>query len=219
MEKKDKRNLDEYWTDRGEVYYNEYYDQPKYELERLKTQEKFLTDNFIDEKINSILEVGCGFGRYTNILSSIINPESYTAIDISNSQIEKAKKYVKNDKIDFITSRFQNYNSSEKYDLVFASEILMHIDFLKIDDFIEKLVSFSNKKILTIDWYEKELIGTAEGGYCFMHDYKKIFKNFNVKNVDVTMIPLTTKLKAVNAFTKLRGRHGVGRQAIISIEV
>lgn len=219
MEKKDKRNLDEYWTDRGEVYYNEYYDQPKYELERLKTQEKFLTDNFIDEKINSILEVGCGFGRYTKILSSIINPESYTAIDISNSQIEKAKKYVKNDKIDFITSRFQNYNSSEKYDLVFASEILMHIDFLKIDDFIEKLVSFSNKKILTIDWYEKELIGTAEGGYCFMHDYKKIFKNFNVKNVDVTMIPLTTKLKAVNAFTKLRGRHGVGRQAIISIEV
>ena len=129
MEKKDKENLDKYWTDRGTVYYNEYYDQPKYELERLKTQEKFLLDNFIDKKINSILEVGCGFGRYTKILSSIINPESHTAIDISNSQIEKAKKYVKNDKIDFITSRFQDYDSSKKYDLVFASEILMHIDF------------------------------------------------------------------------------------------
>jgi cyclopropane fatty-acyl-phospholipid synthase-like methyltransferase len=219
MEKKDKENLDKYWTDRGTVYYNEYYDQPKYELERLKTQEKFLLDNFIDKKINSILEVGCGFGRYTKILSSIINPESYTAIDISNSQIEKAKKYVKNDKIDFITSRFQDYDSSKKYDLVFASEILMHIDFSKINDFIEKLVSLSKNKILTIDWYEHEEMGNQKGGYCFMHDYEKIFKKFGVKNVNIQMIPLTTKLKAVNAFTKLRRRHGVGRQAIISIEV
>ena len=219
MEKKDNRNLDKYWTDRGEVYYNEYYDQPKYELERLKMQESFLVDNFIDKKINSILEVGCGFGRYTKILSSIINPKSYTAIDISDSQIEKAKKYVKNEKINFITSRFQDYDSSEKYDLVFASEILMHIDFSKINDFIGKLVSFSNKKILTIDWYEKGITENAKGGYCFMHDYEKNFKNFGVKNVNIQMIPLTTKLKAVNAFTKLRGRHGVGRQAIISVDV
>jgi len=214
MKEKNNMNLDDYWKGRGEIYYNEYYDQPKYELQRLKDQEDVLVNFLKGKKFDSILEVGCGFGRYTKIFSSLFNPDNYTALDISNVQIEKAKKFVNNKKIKFVTSRFQDYNSTEKFDLVFASEILMHINFSEINNFIKKLISSSKGKIVTIDWYEKELIGKEKGGYCFVHNYDKIFKRFGLKDVKIHMIPMSMKLKTINTFAKLRGRHGIGNQAI-----
>jgi hypothetical protein len=60
-------NPREYWLARGKVYK----DQFKYDPEKL-VQEQLLLDHLKGmPPFRSVLEVGCGFGRITNIIISI----------------------------------------------------------------------------------------------------------------------------------------------------
>jgi len=212
-------DVSEYWKKRGIGYYDELKEPTKYEQARLKIQEVRVINLLNSHKFNSILEVGCGFGRYTKILYSLLKPQNYVAIDISKKQIENAKKYVGEKKIEFHCSKIQNFSTDQKFDLVFASEILMHIDFQDIKQVIQKLVSLSKNKIISIDWYDKNRIGEESGGYCFIHDYQTIFKNYKVKSIKIHPIPISLQLNVINVYAKLRGRHGFDRQAIIEVSV
>lgn len=212
-------DLSEYWKSRGPGYKNEFKNQPK----RVKTifeEQERKTINLIHKyKFSRILEVGCGSGRYTKILYDLFKPKRYLAVDISIDQIENAKKYVGNDKVDFQCSRIQDLNINEKFELVFASEVLMHIHFNDINDTIKKLISQSSNKIISIDWFDKNKIGSEASGYCFMHDYEKLFKKNGAKKVTIHTLPLTVHYKMASIYAKLRGRHGIDTQAVIEIDV
>ncbi len=212
-------DVSEYWKRRGPEYQKELQSQPEYAKSRLKDQEKFVMNILGHYKFNRILEIGCGTGRYTEILSSYFRPEKYVAIDISNEQIETAKKNVSNKEIEFQCTKIQDFNSDEKFDLVFASEVLMHIDFESISSVIEKIVSLSTNKIISIDWFDERRPVREFGGYCFMHDYQTLFHKNNVKNVKIHVIPLSTSLKLIGAYSKFRGRHGIDKQAVIEVDV
>ena len=212
-------DVSEYWKKRGPDYYNELRNQPSYAQSRLRNQEKYVINLIKNCKFNKILEIGCGTGRYTKILSSFFNPEKYVALDISKEQIDKAKKYVSDKRIEFYCIRIQEFNYREKFDLVFASEVLMHVDFGDINKVISNMISHSANKIISIDWFDKKEIGKEFGGYCFMHDYKIIFKNNGAKNVQIHSLPLSLTLKLISTYAKLRGRHGIDRQAVIEVDV
>ncbi len=211
-------DVSEYWRNRGEGYYDELKNQTASEKSLLKTQEEHVLKLFQGKKFNSILEVGCGFGRYTKIIYSLFKPEKYLALDISQEQIENAKKYVNNEKIKFQCSKIQDFTSDQKFDLVFASEILMHINFEDIEEVIKKLSMFCGDNIVTVDWFDKEKIGSSSKGYCFMHDYPKLFQKNGAKKVKMHSIPISLKLKTISAYAKLRGRHGIDKQAIIEVK-
>jgi len=210
-------DVSEYWRNRGGGYYDELKNQTASEKSLLKTQEEHVLKLFQGKKFNSILEVGCGFGRYTKILYSLFKPEKYLALDISKEQIENAKKYVNNEKIEFQCSKIQDFNSDQKFDLVFASEILMHINFEDIEEVIKKLSMFCKGSIVTIDLFEKDKIGSSSKGYCFVHDYSKLFEKNGAKKVKIHPIPIPLKIKTISAYAKLRGRHGIDKQAIIEV--
>jgi len=210
-------DVSEYWRNRGGGYYDELKNQTASEKSLLKTQEEHVLKLFQGKKFNSILEVGCGFGRYTKILYSLFKPEKYLALDISKEQIENAKKYVINEKIEFQCSKIQDFNSDQKFDLVFASEILMHINFEDIEEVIKKLSMFCKGSIVTIDLFEKDKIGSSSKGYCFVHDYSKLFEKNGAKKVKIHPIPIPLKIKTIGAYAKLRGRHGIDKQAIIEV--
>jgi len=63
-----------------------------------------------------VLELGCGFGQYTTVLSTI---GKVTAVDISNQMISLAKKlnsnqatqYIKSDMVSFVSESNQNFNT------------------------------------------------------------------------------------------------------------
>ena len=212
-------DLSEYWKSRGPGYKSEFNNQPKSVRTIFEEQER-KTMNLIQKyKFSKILEVGCGSGRYTKILHDLFKPERYLAVDISIDQIENAKKYVGSDKVDFQCSRIQDLNINEKFELVFASEVLMHIQFNDINDIIKKLISYSSNKIISIDWFDKNKIGSEASGYCFMHDYEKIFKKNGAKKITIHKLPLTIHYKMTGIYAKLRGRHGIDTQAIIEIDV
>jgi len=176
-------DLNEYWKNRGKDYYQKYQQDPKYLQKRHKKQEEKLLEILSNEKFERILEIGCGFGRYTKILSSIFNPEKYVALDLSQDQIQNAKKYINNNKIEFHCTKIQDFNSEEKFDLVFAGEVLLHISEEDIDDIISKIVKFSRKKIVSIDWYDEKRFGEEIKDYLFMHDYKKLYEKQGAKRV------------------------------------
>jgi len=199
-------NLEKYWSDRGKIYLEQFRDKPAHEKAFFKNQEESLLNLIKSYSFNSILEVGCGFGRFTKILSENFKPEKYVAIDLSPDQIEKAKKYVQDKKIEFICKPIQDFKSEAKFDLVFASEVLMHISFNDIGDIIKKLVSLSTNKIITIDWFDNENMGKDSGGFCFMHDYQKLFHSDAIKTVKIHRIkkPISTKIN--DSYRVLRGR-------------
>jgi SAM-dependent methyltransferase len=183
-------NLEKYWVDRS-VGYKEEFNKHNFFLNRyFKLQEEILL-NLLKTEIdfNSVLEVGCGFGRITKLITEEFpKVERITAIDISPAQIENAKKYVNNDKVKFLCGKIQDLNiHSENYDLVLASEVLMHINFTDICPVIEQLVRISKKNIINLDWY-RQTSGIESLGYCFAHDYESLYKKYGCK-VDVVDIP------------------------------
>ena len=151
-------NPSEYWHERGKVYKKNFrYDKNK------RLQEEFLIAhlNGISGSFNSVLELGCGFGRITKLLlTNYNNITDYFTVDISPDQIENAKTLISstklpNDevKINFLVSDIQSLKLDKQYDLVILSEVLLHILPTEIDSIIKKIISSSKKHIINIDWY------------------------------------------------------------------
>jgi len=83
---------------------------------------------FLDQKFDSILEVGCGTGKNTIFFESISN--HLTAIDFSDGMINKAKEKVESENVRFkirdITEEWDL--AEEKFDLITFNLILEHIE-------------------------------------------------------------------------------------------
>lgn len=212
-------DVSKYWRERGPTYFQELNEQPVYQKKRLLQQENFLLSHISGFKCKSILEIGCGSGRYTKILSTKFKPETYLAVDISQGQIEKAREYVNDDKIEFICAEIQNLKLDRKFDLVFAGEVLMHINFKDIENVIQKMISYSKNKIINIDWYDENNIGSVGLDYCFMHDYRTLFTKNGVKEFSMYKIPLSLKLKIINTYALIRKRTGIEQQCMILVSI
>lgn len=166
-----------YWLERGKIYQSSFvYNQI------FRAQEKFLLNLVKGLTFNTVLEVGCGFGRITKQLLENFPDTRYTAIDLSPDQIENAKRLVNNAKVNFAVSDIQSFNSVNKFDLVLAVEVLLHIKPENINSTITKLLSLTNKYFVHVDWHEE--ITSPEyttDSYCFMHDYDDIYSGLGLQ--------------------------------------
>lgn len=127
--------------------------------------------------------MGCGFGRITRLV--LLNQpgiKKYKAVDLSPDQIRNAEEYLKSgfDKLaindldlTFTVSDIKSLPSNEKYDLVLAAEVLLHILPLEIRQAMIKLVELSNCHIINIDYYQEKVIPLAP--HNFLHQYEKIY--------------------------------------------
>ena len=129
-------DVSEYWRKRGPNYQKELEEKSKSLQLRLELQENIIKKLILEFKPKSILEIGCGSGRFTKILSELTEFEKYLALDISQGQIDSAKKYVNNNKISFQCTKIQDLDIDDKFDLVFSSEVLMHINFHQVDEIL-----------------------------------------------------------------------------------
>jgi ubiquinone/menaquinone biosynthesis C-methylase UbiE len=189
-------NPREYWLARGKVYKEQF----KYDPEKL-LQEEVLLDHLKSlPPFQTVLEIGCGFGRISNlIVSNFPNIEEYVATDLSPDQLKTAKSFVKSDKVRFTESDIQSLQLDKKYDLVIAVSVLLHILPSEIDQVIAKLVSFSKRHVVNVDYYEE---GKARqvAPHNFMHPYEAIYKSLpSVESV--RRIPIVKKkmLSALDA--------------------
>ena len=166
----------EYWLEKGKVYKKEFQYNKKFKLQE-QTLTEYLKRNV---SFSSVLEVGCGFGRITKILLSNF-PEitKYVAVDLSPEQIENAKNHVtgadKRGVLEFVVSDIQSLEINSKYDIIIAPEVLLHILPSEIKEIIGKLVVWSKRNVVNIDWYE-DVPSVEAAPHNFIHEYEKIYR-------------------------------------------
>ena len=199
-------NPSEYWHERGKIYKKNFrYDKNK------RLQEEFLIAhlNNISGSFKTVLELGCGFGRITQLLlSNYNNISEYLAVDISPDQIENAKSLLSSSKLpnqvklDFLVSDIQSLRLDKEYDLVLLSEVLLHILPEDIDSIIKKLITLSKKHIINIDWYEDNP-PKSQASHNFIHQYETLYKKYTEpSNTTIKRIPIKRKKFFGNLDTK-----------------
>jgi trans-aconitate methyltransferase len=181
---------EDFWKKFGIKYYDNY----KNKKEWVKKQEILLIEHLKTLEFDSVLEFGCGFGRTTKILSENFPIQKFNAFDLSSHQIENAKKYCEGLNIKFMTSSLKDFDTNEKFDLVFGPEILMHIEPKDIEFVIKKMMGFANKYfIATVFPHKSQKIhrGTQKihrGTHTFYHDYEKIYEKIGLPQPTIILV-------------------------------
>jgi ubiquinone/menaquinone biosynthesis C-methylase UbiE len=199
-------NPREYWLARGKVYKEQF----KYDPEKQLQEEVLLEYLKGMPPFQSVLEIGCGFGRISNlILSNFSGVQEYVAMDMSPDQLENAKSSVKSDKIRFVESDIQSLQLDKKYDLVIAVSVLLHILPSEIEQVVARLASFSKRHVINVDYYEES--GARQvAPHNFMHQYETIYRGLpsveSVRRIPVarkkTLYALDAKQSLFHALVK-----------------
>lgn len=203
----------DYWLREGRVYKDNFKYNKKFELQERSLVE-YLADNIFrsigkdnSRSTLSVLEVGCGFGRITKLITERFGKaiEKYIAVDLSPDQIKNARDYIGNpfigDQLDgvpekengngrlqFIVSDIQSLHSAgvgdQKYDLVLACEVLLHVLPSEIESVVNILVEMSDRHIVNVDWYEDKAPKNI-APHNFIHQYEKLYRSIlSVKDVN-----------------------------------
>lgn len=133
-------------------------------------QEAALLDVLNGLEFDSALEVGCGLGRITSILAGMT--DDLSAIDIGSDQVTVTKRRVPAASITQMA--IQEFEPNRTWDLVLASEVLMHIPPDEIEAVCDKLRGLARKWVVTIDW-TTPLGHKPIAEHNWLHDYRALF--------------------------------------------
>lgn len=133
-------------------------------------------------KPESILEVGCGFGRNLRwLVSQGLNPAKLSGVDISPRLLSLAVKQLPK------TVRLQQANvlklpfSQRQFDLVFTHGLLMHLSPRQLARALTELTRVSKKHLILIE--EIRSRPRQLNYFTWAHDYDKIIKALPLKVV------------------------------------
>lgn len=152
-----------YWRQRGKGYEAAFRRSPAFEV-----QERALVDRLDGLEFGSVLEVGCGFGRITELVAGRYRDAAYTAVDVSPDMLASAAQKVPRAR--FIESSILDLDAEgATWDLVLAVEVLMHVPPDEIVATVEKLCSLAAKYLVTVD-YAGTSVGLAAHNWA--HDWE-----------------------------------------------
>ena len=117
----------------------------------------------------NVLEIGCGIGRITSVLEAYGKP--ITVIDIGSPQLDATLRRVP--AAEGIRSSLQALATDRRWELVIASEVLMHVPPADIGAACAKLRRLASRWIVTVDWTEP--IDAAIHPHNWLHDYGSLF--------------------------------------------
>ncbi len=110
--------------------------------DRIYSLYKRLSKIGIPSNIN-VLEIGCGIGRITYLLSKKIKTGSIEAMDLSPKSIEYAKKHLQQSNLSFYASDIFDFIPNNKpYDWILLFDVLEHIPAETHDELFIKLSSW-----------------------------------------------------------------------------
>lgn len=117
---------------------------------------KTLNEEFETSKIQTVLDIGCGYGRIAKLLlEAIPSIETYDGFDISQDQLDNARQYVHNTRFHTLLGDFENYPRKfwKLYDLVVCVETMTILPY-DARYWMNRVISLSKKYVLTLDWYD-----------------------------------------------------------------
>ena len=76
---------------------------------------------------HSVLEIGCGIGTVTSLISKFLTKGKILGVDISPVNIEFARNFVNKPNTSFLVSDMTDFHRDEKYDFIVLPDVLEHI--------------------------------------------------------------------------------------------
>jgi len=181
-----------YWKQVGGSY------KQNYPAGMYKEIDKAFVNTMVSEldlnKVQSVLEVGCGFGRVAKLLMPFLpNLQHYHALDISEEMVKQANEYCEDYKMKglFIALEldFETRPITAMYDLVLSVEVMTSIPNSilgeqRVKNFIDKMLTKSKKYVVNQDWFnapnrieemQKPMKPINEINH--FHDYDRYYSN------------------------------------------
>lgn len=136
--------------------------------------------------LNSFLECGCNIGRNLNSLKNLVPNASAAVIEINLEALEIA---LRNYQVaEAFHGSIKDADLSRKFDLVFTSGVLIHINPDDLLATMSKIYNFSNRYILIVEYFNRTPVSIEYRGQpdkLFKRDFGREFlEKFNVKIVD-----------------------------------
>jgi SAM-dependent methyltransferase len=129
--------------------------------------------------IGSVLDVGCGRGRLASVLGKVLPDAAYTGIDVGMEQAQATLQVRPDGETHAVA--LQDFYPGKTYDLVLASEVLLHIPPEEIEHSVDRLFKLSAKWIITVDWTEP-IPGVEPAYWNWIHDYKGLYGDAIVRS-------------------------------------
>lgn len=102
------------------------------------------------EKIETVLELGANIGLNLRALNFLRSNLNITAIEI-NQKAAQSLRSIGNVKT--IEDSIINFETADRFDLVFTKTVLIHIDPESLTDIYRKIHKFSNRYICLVEYY------------------------------------------------------------------
>ncbi len=130
-------------------YQNEYIKKnPSLHIDQSEMKARQVLGFLGDIKINSLLDIACGAGKITTILSETLKPNFTVGLDISKAMIDVTKKNNTSKNINWVNQNIFSYSPKEKFNLVTCIDILEHVN----DDFalLTKVKTLGNRILIKV---------------------------------------------------------------------
>ena len=130
--------------------------------------------NDIDRK-SKILEVGCNVGLNLEMLQKM-GFNNLHGIELNKKALQIAQE--RNPKVIFVNSSIEDYQSKEKYDLVYTAGVLIHIHPSTLESVIRKIVDLSAKYVFGFEYYSdklEEIKYRDHSNVCWKQDFPLLF--------------------------------------------
>ncbi len=158
-----------YWRERGETY------MAKFRPERYAEQEEALTQVLGRLEFASVLEVGCGFGRIGRLIMATHNVTRYVGLDLSPTMLAAARNTLEplGSAVELVEASLVGHKTKERFDLVVAVEMLMHVPPDDVAAAVRKLDRLAKRHIVTLDW-TTPVPGKRPAVHNFLHPYPEL---------------------------------------------
>jgi len=139
------------------------------------------------DAISSFLECGCNIGRNLVFLDKALPDAKKSVVEISKSAFEYVNEKFSLDRSfngPIIDSAFED----QSFDLVYTTQVLIHIHPDELLDNMEKMFNYSKKYILICEYFNRtpaSIEYQGEMDKLFKCDFGKLFiQNFDVELID-----------------------------------
>jgi len=160
-----------------------------------------ILNNLLKKKHSSFCDVGCGTGRFTNVISKLGYPVK--GFDFSSVAIEKAKKSFP--QLDFSCRDATDLRYIEKFDVFFVNgfSLFNTLDFISVQSVIKYWTRFLNKEGAILIISKTDFSGKIRNGWHY-HTKVQIDEMFNIEGFSTQVCYIHSSLKYLCLFPFVR---------------